>query len=291
VALFASLCGASSCGDDRPEPRPGDDAAGLDDDAAARWLRERLNRLREPIQSFIWGGTEERELVEVVAIGRLRTDGSLATECTGIALTEDRVLTAGHCFSSCIDTRFWVTDALDAGLPIEGKRLWKIRRITRHHGFGKPRPLDNDLALVELDLSTPAGRLKAWPISNTKAIQTQVAARKVGYGWTGIGHTSGPRGKRLRGDGTVKTTADPGALSFRFERGLAVCKFDSGGASFELDASGQPAFLVGITSAMDKASFYAPGVECSANGIDVSVDHHRAWIEKAMKGECTCTHC
>lgn len=259
--------------------------------------REGAQATSSRAQKRIWEGKPFPEYHFVVAIGTKSANGAFTATCSGIALTKDRVLTAGHCVNACGAVELWITDSSDTDV-IPKNQPWKVEQAIRHYWYGPatgdPLPgkkLRNDLAILEI----PGAEFVAWPIERSELVSAKVSARKLGYGWSHEGNTLF-RGERLGGNGKIGATNDSTMDRFSFLGNVRTCQFDSGGGTFTLDATGEPTSLVGITSSMisptpQPTGDAGVGPPCSSSALDVAVSAYRDWIDQALKGECSCERC
>ena len=170
--------------------------------------------------------------------------GSHGTVCSGVAITRDLVLTAGHCAEA--GTTYKVVEFVAGREP----RLLDVRQVARHPNFDLntffAHRATADVALMKMAQALPADIIPA-------VLGKEVAPR-VGDTLTVFGY-----GLAIRGDGRsggtlraapLTVTGKPGNLQIR------LVDPKTGGASFGLGActgdSGAPVFagtvLIGVVS-------------------------------------------
>lgn len=201
----------------------------------------------------------------------LKRTGKASGFCTGVVLTRDIILTAGHCAHGASDLAAYVSDGgAPTVIPVNGSVIHPEFRADAI----KTRQRSIDLALVRLSKPLPAS-LSPARLSARQSVTTGDTFRIAGFGLTreGDGRSAGT----LR-SGVIAARAPLSSILLWAEDprhgGLGACTGDSGGPIFSEDGSEVVAVTVWSRGAGGKA--------CGDLTQGALVGPQRAWIDQAM---------
>ena len=175
--------------------------------------------------------------------------GSHGTTCTGVAISRDLVLTAGHCVLPGAEYKLMEFDAA------HNPTLRDVASIARHPQFELATLLAHrataDVALLKLATPLPATFAPAPLAAADRAVAVGDPFVVAGYGLATPG--DGRSGGTVR-TATLVATGQPGTLQVRLfdphtkgeAAGLGACTGDSGAPVF--DASGGRLAVIGVVS-------------------------------------------
>ncbi len=239
---------------------------------------------------------------QINRFGRELKEWEINHTCGAVYLGGKFVLTAAHCIGTLADSRFFKGRRVHLGsIKIDGDRnLFEIKNVLVHADY-KPRTLQNDIALIQLDrvptglrrlrsVGLPRGRarpsgqvpllLSGWgynrPATSSNAIfaldgQRQAPAQpsllKGGVWVQNVSVCRNNRHFRRRGIDIY-----PGQLCVGSPGGVDSCRGDSGGPL----VNARTEVLIGLVSG---------GAGCGLQGtpsIFTDVGYYRDWIDRAM---------
>jgi hypothetical protein len=208
--------------------------------------------------------------------------GSRGTTCTGVAISRDLVLTAGHCVLPGADYKLMEFDAA------RNPSLRDVASIARHPQFELATLIAHrataDVALLKLATPLPASFAAAPLIRADRIAAAGDAFVVAGYGLAIRG--DGRSGGAVRA-ATLVATGQPGTLQLRLfdpqtrgeAAGLGACTGDSGAPVF--DTSGGRLAVIGVVSWST-----GPKLAAGCGGLTgvTPLTRYRAWIvETAAK--------
>jgi hypothetical protein len=202
--------------------------------------------------------------------------GSRGTTCTGVAISRDLVLTAGHCVLPGAEYKLMEFDAA------HNPQLRDIATIARHPQFDLATLLAHrataDVALLKLATPLPQSFAPAPLAAADRAV-------RIGDPFVVAGYGLGTRGDGRSG-GTVRaaalvTTGQPNTLQVRLfdpqtkgeAAGLGACTGDSGAPVF--DTGGGRLAVIGVVSWST-----GPKLTAGCGGLTgvTPLTRYRAWI-------------
>jgi secreted trypsin-like serine protease len=206
--------------------------------------------------------------------------GSRGNSCTGVAISQDIVLTVAHCVQPGADYKWVDFDA--SGAP----SLHDVATIERHPNFSMKTFLNArataDIALLKLARPLPASFV---PVPLTPPAKTPAVGHRLlvaGFGVTIQG--DGKSGGKIRA-ASLAVTGQPGTLQIRLvdpatgnaRDGLGACTGDSGAPAFDMGVS--PPAVVGLVSWSTAANN-----ESGCGGLTgvTPLVRYRAWIMDTM---------
>jgi hypothetical protein len=202
--------------------------------------------------------------------------GSGGTTCTGVAISRDLVLTAGHCVLPGADYKLMEFDAA------HNPTLRDVASIARHPQFDLATLLAHrataDVALLKLATPLPATFAPAPLAAADRAVAVGDAFLVAGYGLATRG--DGRSGGTVRA-ATLVATGQPGTLQVRLfdpktkgeTAGLGACTGDSGAPVF--DAGGGRLAIIGVVSWSTGPKL---GAGCGGLTGVTPLTRYRAWI-------------
>jgi Trypsin len=208
--------------------------------------------------------------------------GSGGTSCTGVAISRDLVLTAGHCVLPGWDYKLMEFDAA------RNPQLRDVSTIARHPQFELASLLAHrataDVALLKLAAPLPQTFAPAPLAAADRTVAVGDAFVVTGYGLAVRG--DGRSGGTLRA-ATLAATGQPGTLQLRLfdprtkgeTTGLGACTGDSGAPVF--DPRGGRLAVIGVVSWSTGPKL---GAGCGGLTGVTPLSRYRAWIiETAAK--------
>ena len=228
--------------------------------ALAALAASALALMGAPAQAIVGGA-------EVPAGGAVMVLSSQGGVCTGVVLTPDTVLTAGHCAADAREHRVHFRDA--AGAPI----LVDVAARAVHPGYdagaAKARRRSIDLALLRIATPLPA---RFAPMTLSAALPRAGADLTVsGYGAAKPGDP--------RSTGTYRSIALPVIEPYGPSRILVWLKGGAGGAC--QGDSGGP--IAGPDGAVLALAAWVGGA-CGGLTQGILVGPQRAWIDRVLDG-------
>jgi secreted trypsin-like serine protease len=202
--------------------------------------------------------------------------GSHGTTCTGVAISRDLVLTAGHCVLPGAEYKLMEFDAA------RNPTLRDVATIARHPQFDlatlSAHRATADVALLKLATPLPATFAPAPLAAASRTVAVDDAFVVAGYGLATRG--DGRSGGTLRA-ATLVATGQPGTLQVRLfdpqtkgeAAGLGACTGDSGAPVF--DSSGGRLAVIGVVSWST-----GPKLAAGCGGLTgvTPLTRYRAWI-------------
>jgi len=202
--------------------------------------------------------------------------------CTGSILTNDLILTAGHCIAKSPSKMV----VIFGSKMIENQKLAPgaiVRKAINglHHPDYIPNVMKatmmNDVGLIRFDGGLPAGYKPATVLVNYKAhIQNGTPVVMAGYGISNVLFKSGAG--TLRKVNLSVSDANFSAAEASISQGVSkgICEGDSGGPSY-LQANGKY-LLWGVTSRGAGLFTLAP---CIFSSVYTRVDYYWSWFQTA----------
>jgi hypothetical protein len=202
--------------------------------------------------------------------------GSHGTTCTGVAISRDLVLTAGHCVLPGAEYKLMEFDAA------HNPTLRDVASIARHPQFDLATLLAHrataDVALLKLATPLPATFAPAPLAAASRTVAVGDPFVVAGYGLATRG--DGRSGGTVRA-ATLIATGQPGTLQVRLfdpqtkgeAAGLGACTGDSGAPVF--DSSGGRLAVIGVVSWST-----GPKLAAGCGGLTgvTPLTRYRAWI-------------
>ena len=202
--------------------------------------------------------------------------GSHGTTCTGVAISRDLVLTAGHCVLPGAEYKLMEFDAA------RNPTLRDVASIARHPQFDLATLLAHrataDVALLKLATPLPATFAPAPLAAADRTVAVGDPFVVAGYGLATRG--DGRSGGTVRA-ATLVATGQPGTLQVRLfdphtkgdAAGLGACTGDSGAPVF--DTSGGRLAVIGVVSWST-----GPKLAAGCGGLTgvTPLTRYRAWI-------------
>jgi secreted trypsin-like serine protease len=230
-----------------------------------RVLIERASRGAATISN----GEETLDFPSVVALGQ--TDDEATFGCSGILISPDIVLTAGHCIDDGFTGGVWLKDA-------NGRRLLPLPGgHTKHAAFGDPSEFSNDIGMLRL--SEPVANVDIHSIADGATIDQATLAVIAGFGQDGS-HSSSIDIRRAA-DVIIRLNPSDGTIGFEdleFVIGSPTivddgdaCDGDSGGAAFVVVGGGHQ--LAGLISRGVNPPVCGDGTIC------LRLDRYTQWID------------
>ncbi|MBO9666222.1 MAG: trypsin-like serine protease [Bdellovibrio sp.] len=186
----------------------------------------------------IVGGGEVYEdgsdlVTSTVALVAIAEDGSLQSFCTGILVSKDLVVTAGHCLQ-VFDGGGHVQVAFGRVLPLDSSDS-RLRSIDRYYTYEMTQPrvgdsnavaVENDIAVLKLSSEAPYWARPAAILANASAVQAGDHVILAGFGQTS--ETSKTSRALHATELQIKSLSEK-ALVFDQSVGTGACYGDSGG--------------------------------------------------------------
>jgi secreted trypsin-like serine protease len=181
-------------------------------------------------------------VTSTVALVALTSNGSLQSFCTGILVSKDLVVTAGHCLQ-VIDGGGHVQVAFGRVLPDDSSDS-RLRSIDRYYSYEMTQPrlgdsnsvaVENDIAVLKLSELAPYWATPAAILANVAALQSGDNLILAGFGQTS--ETSKTSRVLRATELPIKSLAEK-KIIFDQTAGTGSCYGDSGGPAYLRTALG-----------------------------------------------------
>lgn len=223
--------------------------------------------------------------------------------CTGSLISQNVVLSAGHCVLSTPDSTLkaifvvFSTDIKSVIPEITSNKMVHVRAadaIIQHEGFGfdqKTKFVLNDLSLIRFKDAAPVGFQLAHMPDPDQFSNLQVGTKLTLEGYGVVSYNLDPKTQKPVGDGAgtlrqiddraiAQVTDDQSKIILNQTDNKGACHGDSGGPAYYVDPLTKQKFLVGVTSQayrLDQTSKDNP--LCNQLNVYTNLGHYLDWIK------------